>query len=106
MNFADRAVELAGLASLALGWRPAEFWESTPAELTSALGQVERDSELIDRSAVELAGFASMFLGWRPAEFWESTPAELASALGQDGRESERIDRSAVERLRAQFPDD
>ena len=33
MTFAERAVELAGFASMILGWRPADFWESTPAEL-------------------------------------------------------------------------
>jgi uncharacterized phage protein (TIGR02216 family) len=53
MTLADQAVELAGLASMVLGWRPAEFWESTPAELACALGQARQDSEQIDRSAVE-----------------------------------------------------
>jgi len=38
MKFGEGAVELAGLAAKALGWRPKEFWESTPAELASALG--------------------------------------------------------------------
>lgn len=31
------AVQLAGLAARLLGWRPAEFWTATPAELTAAL---------------------------------------------------------------------
>ena len=53
MTFAERAVELAGFASMVIGWRPADFWESTPAELASALGQDGRESERIDRSAVE-----------------------------------------------------
>ena len=53
MTFAERAVELAGFASMILGWRPADFWESTPAELASALGQDGREPERIDRSAVE-----------------------------------------------------
>jgi Phage tail assembly chaperone protein, TAC len=37
MNFADTAVRLCGQCALLLGWRPAEFWESTPAELACIL---------------------------------------------------------------------
>jgi hypothetical protein len=32
-----RAVRLYGLAARLLGWRPAEFWAATPAELVTAL---------------------------------------------------------------------
>lgn len=35
--FGDAALRLAGLAAQALGWRPAEFWAATPAELVTAL---------------------------------------------------------------------
>ncbi|TCP33609.1 phage tail assembly chaperone [Sphingomonas sp. BK235] len=35
--FAAAATRLAGLATLALGWRPDDFWRATPAEL-AALG--------------------------------------------------------------------
>ena len=35
--FGERAVALSGLAAQALGWRPAEFWAATPAELAWAL---------------------------------------------------------------------
>ena len=38
MRFADSARRLAHLASAALGWRPGEYWQSTPAELMTALG--------------------------------------------------------------------
>ena len=38
MTFGDRAAELAGFAASLLGWRPGEFWDSTPAELATALG--------------------------------------------------------------------
>ncbi len=31
------ATTLAGLTSALLGWRPAEFWAATPAELAAAL---------------------------------------------------------------------
>lgn len=38
MGFGVAAVRLAGLAARLLGWRPAEFWAATPAELAAALG--------------------------------------------------------------------
>jgi hypothetical protein len=37
-RFAPAALGLCTLAAQALGWRPAEFWAATPAELTAALG--------------------------------------------------------------------
>jgi len=52
MNFGERAAELAGAASLLLGWRAREFWESTPAELATALGQGPA-SEQISRDEIE-----------------------------------------------------
>ena len=36
-RFGPAARDLAGLAARALGWRPAEFWSATPAELAGAL---------------------------------------------------------------------
>ena len=36
-RFADGAARLAGLAGALLGWRPEEFWASTPAELGCVL---------------------------------------------------------------------
>ena len=36
-EFAEAAVRLAGLAGALLGWRPDEFWNSTPAELAAVL---------------------------------------------------------------------
>jgi len=33
--FTPKATRLAGLAGAILGWRPAEFWAATPAELAS-----------------------------------------------------------------------
>ncbi|HEY0271356.1 MAG TPA: phage tail assembly chaperone [Sphingomonas sp.] len=35
--FALHAARLAGLAGALLGWRPAEFWAATPAELEQIL---------------------------------------------------------------------
>lgn len=37
-SFSASATLLAGLAARALGWRPAEFWAATPAELALSLG--------------------------------------------------------------------
>nr|WP_157026884.1 phage tail assembly chaperone [Sphingomonas horti] len=36
-EFAIAASRLAGLAGALLGWRPAEFWTATPAELATIL---------------------------------------------------------------------
>lgn len=35
--FAEAASRCCGLAAQLLGWRPAEFWRATPAELAMAL---------------------------------------------------------------------
>lgn len=37
MSFAEAAGRLMGVAALLLGWRPAEFWAATPAELATIL---------------------------------------------------------------------
>lgn len=36
-HFGPGALRLAGLAAHLLGWRPAEFWAATPAELAAVL---------------------------------------------------------------------
>jgi hypothetical protein len=36
-EFADSATRLAGLSGALLGWRPAEFWAATPAELATII---------------------------------------------------------------------
>ena len=36
--FAAAALRLYALAARLLGWRPADFWAATPAELVAALG--------------------------------------------------------------------
>ncbi|MBL0925725.1 MAG: phage tail assembly chaperone [Sphingomonadaceae bacterium] len=33
MRFADSATKLCGQCAMLLGWRPGEFWQTTPAEL-------------------------------------------------------------------------
>ncbi len=37
MSFADAARRACALSARLLGWRPAEFWAATPAELAMAL---------------------------------------------------------------------
>lgn len=53
MSFGESAEQLAGYAASLLGWRPREFWESTPAEFATALGLDEQSAEQIDRQSVE-----------------------------------------------------
>lgn len=46
MNFADTAIQLCGQCAVFLGWRPAEFWNATPAELACVLNAVEGQAEV------------------------------------------------------------
>ena len=41
-RFAAGAQRLAGLVPRALGWRPGEFWNATPAELAAILAPTEQ----------------------------------------------------------------
>jgi uncharacterized phage protein (TIGR02216 family) len=45
MNFADIAIQLCGQCAMLLGWRPAEFWDATPAELSCVLNAVAAQCE-------------------------------------------------------------
>jgi uncharacterized phage protein (TIGR02216 family) len=51
-RFSQSAARLAGLAGALLGWRPEEFWRSTPAELGAVLeamiGPVEAGASRAD----------------------------------------------------------
>ena len=42
--FGEAALRLCGAAAQLLGWRPAEFWTATPAELAACLGQQGEES--------------------------------------------------------------
>lgn len=44
--FGPGALRLARLAARALGWRPAEFWAATPAELAAILTDDAGESPL------------------------------------------------------------
>lgn len=43
-NFASTALKLCAVSARVLGWRPAEFWAATPAELATALGLLNADA--------------------------------------------------------------
>lgn len=47
------ALRLAGLAARALGWRPAEFWSATPAELAAAIADPAGDILPVSRTDIE-----------------------------------------------------
>ena len=59
MTFGERAAELAGFATSLLGWRPEEFWNSTPDELATALGLGAQPAAAIDGG--ELARLRTLF---------------------------------------------
>ena len=52
-NLGEAAVRLSGAAAVVLGWRPAEFWESTPAELAAALQALSPQAEGPDQSVLD-----------------------------------------------------
>lgn len=51
-SFTRASARLAGLAARALGWRPAEFWSATPAELALSLGGGEESTDPPSREAI------------------------------------------------------
>lgn len=48
MSFFRTAARLAGIAGWLLGWRPDEFWRSTPGELEAVLRAAQGGSEEAD----------------------------------------------------------
>ena len=52
--FADGAARLAGQVPRLLGWRPADFWDATPAELAAILTSFEpAGAEPLSRSELD-----------------------------------------------------
>lgn len=45
-TFADNARRLAGAAGAMFGWKPADFWAATPAELGALLDAIRGEAEL------------------------------------------------------------
>ncbi len=54
------AGRLAGLAGALLGWRPAEFWSATPAELAAIIDAMAGE-EPVPASAADLARLKELF---------------------------------------------
>lgn len=52
-RFGEAAGRLSSAASLLLGWRPNEFWDSTPAELALAIMFDERPADAPDATTIE-----------------------------------------------------
>ena len=67
MTLGESASRLSGAAAMLLGWRPMEFWESTPAELAAAL---------------QLDGVAAGPDGETVAELMRRFPDEMRNANG------------------------
>jgi hypothetical protein len=57
--FSEAAARLAGIAGALLGWRPDEFWGTTPAELAAVLGAMAPEED--SASADDLARLKEMF---------------------------------------------
>ena len=51
--FGKAAARLSSAAALLLGWRPDEFWNATPAELTLALSAPGSCAEGLDPRAID-----------------------------------------------------
>lgn len=52
-EFADAAVRLAGLAGVLFGWRPSEFWDATPAELSAVAAAMTGESGALGTDDLE-----------------------------------------------------
>jgi hypothetical protein len=51
--FGEAAVQIYGAASLLLGWRVDEFWNSTPFELSRALQRTDPQPDAPDRATID-----------------------------------------------------
>ena len=51
--FGEAAVLLSGAAAVLLGWRPKEFWDSTPAELGAVLVALMPDADAPDALTID-----------------------------------------------------
>ena len=59
-EFSAAALRLAGMAGALLGWRPDDFWKSTPSELAAVLGALGGESEAA-AAPVDLEALMRMF---------------------------------------------
>lgn len=58
--FSEGAARLAGLAGALLGWRPGEFWDATPAELSAVVSALTPGGDAALAQA-DLARLKEMF---------------------------------------------
>ena len=47
------AARLSGAAAMLLGWRPDDFWDATPAELTAILGALAPEADGPDELTID-----------------------------------------------------
>jgi hypothetical protein len=52
-SFGKAALGMSGLAARLLGWRPADFWAATPAELVAALSPKSDTGQSFGRVELE-----------------------------------------------------
>lgn len=52
-TFGAGARLLAGHMARHFGWRPAEFWQATPAELAAVLGPPDAAARPLDRASLD-----------------------------------------------------
>lgn len=60
-RFADTAARLAGLAGVAFGWPPAQFWEATPAELAALVAAIGGEADIAPPTAETIATLMEAF---------------------------------------------
>lgn len=60
MTFSEAAQKLCGQCALLLGWRPAEFWDATPAELACVLAACAPQGE-VPPDATDLQKLMELF---------------------------------------------
>lgn len=51
--FGESAVKLCALAATLLGWRPAEFWAATPAELAGCFAGAGPEASGVDAQTLD-----------------------------------------------------
>lgn len=84
-NFTQNALKLCGQCALLLGWRPAEFWPTTPAELAVVLAALLPQREA-PPGPVELRQLMDRFPDTSPANSSPADdPAANLSVGGNDG---------------------
>lgn len=59
--FAASAARLAGIAGAVLGWRPADFWAATPAELAAIVAALTGDAGAAPPAPDEIARLRKAF---------------------------------------------